>query len=160
MNLDAVSSGLCFWVSMCLYGVFIVTSPRLTAWGNLPEFVRKGVFTVGVMFMWRGANLSALSGTTEGAGHINAEGFLTLISVTYTLTALGVWLLQRKYGPGVLRKILWFEEFATHRPDLVPSVVAEAAILEHAAGVAKPGATVEDYVRTLERTAPPPPLDK
>jgi hypothetical protein len=89
IDLDFLAAVLCGLVAVCLFSLHVLTSPSRRNWMTLPEYVRRGLFATGVLFMLRSVNFTALP--PDGIGHINAEGVLVLVTLAYTVGAITLW---------------------------------------------------------------------
>lgn len=92
MNLDLVAAAMCGWVAVCCFALQAFGHPRHERWMVIPAYVRWGMIATGAMFAVRSVNLWTLPPIeTSAAGHVNREGVLALVALTYLLTALAVW---------------------------------------------------------------------
>jgi hypothetical protein len=130
LNLDLIAGCLCILLSTACFAIHIMTSPKHRVWLNLPEYVRGGIFLTGTLMVFRGINFIGMSDKPiDRLGHINAEGLLPLIVLTYTLTALSVHILRQTYPSRVWDRLRFFEHRASHgvitNETLEGAVVAE-----------------------------------
>jgi hypothetical protein len=92
MNLDPFAAILTGWAAICLFLLYHFSNPRHDRWMNMPGYVRRGLAATGGLFMWRSVNfLTIPPADISPVGHINPEGFIALIALTYTVTALAIW---------------------------------------------------------------------
>lgn len=132
LNLDILASVFCIILAMSCFAIHILTSPRHRVWLNLPEYVRGGIFVTGALMFFRGINFYGLAANpTVPLGHVNIEGLMPLIVLTYTMTALSVHVIRQTYPGRLWDRLRFFESVAKHglrRPDsLQAGVLAEIA---------------------------------
>lgn len=130
MTLDALASLLCGWLALCLFGLHVISSPKRQHWMTLPEYVRRGLLVTGVMFTWRSVNFATLGGHDMEAGHINVEGMMALIAITYTITAVAVWLGRKILPARGWARLSWVERKEREDPQAVPVVLAADEVLD------------------------------
>ncbi|MCR5875184.1 hypothetical protein LRS10_13885 [Phenylobacterium sp. J426] len=94
MILDMVAGALCGAVALGAFSIHVISSRHRRNWMTIPQYVRRGVLLCGVMFTWRSVNFFSIAESAEGLGHINAEGMMALVVITYTIWALAVWLFR------------------------------------------------------------------
>lgn len=134
MTLDAFTGMLCIWMALCFAAAFTFLSRKATKWITAPEYVRIGLVVVSLMFLWRGANLLSLSGSSlPVAGHANAEAAMATISMAYLVTSVSVWIAASVMPNHAWERLAWVKKMLRKTPDRAPILVdpVEAA---HAAG--------------------------
>lgn len=129
-------------MAMSCIVLHILTSPKHKAWLNLPAYVRWGVFFTACLMVYRGMNLFGLSTRPERLGHANIESLLSLIFVTYTITALAVHVISRTYPARLWDRMRFFESVMKCRRDRRPDVLAAGVLAEIAAGNNEHGGVV------------------
>lgn len=114
MIVDAMASLLCFIFAISTFVIHVLSNPRRGNWVNLPPYVRVGFFVSGAAMMFWGVNLAALSGEVPptSPGHINTSGLTALTILTYTLSALAIYVLRRTYPSRVWIRLNHIEHLA------------------------------------------------
>lgn len=143
MSLDAIAGFLCGWLALCAFTLHIVSSPRRRAWMTIPEYVRRGFLVVGVTFTWRSVNFFSVADAEPATlGHINAEGMIALIGLTYLVSAMAWWVFRDVLPNRWWERIEWMRKQAHAMPDAAPVILAqhEVANVARASGVATIGA--------------------
>jgi hypothetical protein len=130
VNLDLIASVLCGWLALCAFGLHVVSSPKRHNWMTLPEYVRRGFLVTGAMFTWRSVNF--ITNGSQDLGHINTEGMMALIAVTYTVTAVAFWVAQRTLPAKVWDRLRWVEHVEREDPGKVPVMMDEAEVVDAA----------------------------
>jgi hypothetical protein len=120
IDLDIPAAILCGVVALCLFTLHIVTSPKRKLWKTPPEHLRRGLLASGVLFMLRSVNFTALPDDGQGLGHINAEGMLLLITLTYTAIAGAVWVVSKIMPAHGWDRLSHAEQRMHEDPDQVP----------------------------------------
>lgn len=148
IDLDLPAAVVCLELATVLFALHVLSSPRRASWMTLPDYVRHGLVVTGAMFLWRGVNFLSIAGSSVPLGHINAEGMMAQLALAYTVTALAVWLYQKRYPVRVWDRLRWVEREEARNPDLAPLLmptaqVADVARLAGAEVATPPGAPVQ-----------------
>ncbi len=129
---DGVGAALCLLTAIAFFGIHVVTSPKRKAWIVLPEYVRRGLWASGALFMIRGFSLTSSDGVA-GNEHIPPLGFLTLMAITWTVCALAVWVVRRHFPEGLWDRFAWAEhQVHTDPQNVVPLVMTKKEVVETA----------------------------
>lgn len=142
-GLDVAAGIFCFIMAASCIVLHILTTPKHKVWLNLPEYVRVGIFFTACLMIYRGMNLVGLSTKPESFGHANVESLLSLVFVTYTITAIAAHVLSRTYPARLWDRMRFFESVmkcrGARKDALAAGVVAEIAADSHGGFVAPPG---------------------
>jgi MFS superfamily sulfate permease-like transporter len=132
MNLDLLAAICCGLMAGCLFALHAISSPKRHNWFTMPEYVRKGLLLTGATLTWRSVNLLTLPQPPAERGHVNAEGMLVTLALTYLIVALTVWAARRYLpGKGWLR-LHWAERVERDHPELALAPVTSEE-MEHLA---------------------------
>lgn len=136
MNLDSLAALLCGWMAVCVFGLHIVSSPKRKHWMTLPEYVRRGLVVTGTMFVWRSVNLATLAPSPPewGPGHINVEGVMAALAMTYMVTSLVVWAWRRHLPGKGWDRAAWVEHELAGSEAKVAVVMTQRELEDHARG--------------------------
>lgn len=154
LNLDILAALLSGWLAMALFALHAISSPKRHNWMTLPEYVRKGLWCTGATFMVRSVNFVTLAPDTGiiEPGHVNAEGMVALIAITYTATALTFWAARRYLPAPLWMRMQWLERAEREHPERIPVPLTPAQIEEVARSE---GIYVNTARRPLENEHPP-----
>lgn len=87
------------------------------------------------MFMVRSVNFFSIAPQMEVLGHINAEGMMALIAMTYTISALAFWMVCKMLPERARRRLEWVEQQERENPDLAPVLMPTPEIAKVAKAV-------------------------
>lgn len=157
MNLDTYAGLLCGVLAISLFSLFIVSSPKRRLWLTIPAYVRGGFLMTGFLMMWRSVNFLSLANSTAPLGHINAEGMMPLLALTYTMTAFSLhWWRRSLPAPGWDR-VEHVQDQMRHGADAVPVMMTgrEVRDVARASGLptTEPGEGAGGVARELRRQA-------
>lgn len=154
--LDLLVSALCGWMAVICFGLFAITSPRRAIWRTWPEYVRKGLLVTGGCFTWRSVNLTSISPTPFGPGHINAEGAMLSLALAYTVTALAYYVGKNHLPERWWERFAWMEHEVTRDPSIIPVMSAPSDLGRigevKGATALPPRAGGVELLRALERS--------
>lgn len=140
-DLDITAGIFCFIMAASCIVLHIMTTPRHKVWLNLPEYVRVGIFFTACLMVYRGMNLIGLSTRPAAYGHANVESLLSLIFVTYTITAITAHVLSRTYPARLWDRMRFLEgvmKCRGHKDRLSTAVLAEIVEQNHGGGFVIP----------------------
>jgi hypothetical protein len=138
LNLDVAAGVLTGWIALALFSLHVISSPRHRTWMTIPEYVRRGFLLTGAMFTWRSVNFFSVAGAAGVfLGHINAEGMMALVSVTYMVSALTWWMFTGLLPNHTWERLQWAEARARSHPETVPLMLTPAEVI----GVSRAGGT-------------------
>lgn len=115
MIADAIASVLCFIFALSCFVIHVLTSKQRKHWCDLPEWLRFGMFMTGASLLYRGVNLAVLSAEypPTSLGHVNMQGLVALLIMTYTFTAFAVYIVRRTFPVRVWDRMKYIEGLAT-----------------------------------------------
>lgn len=157
--LDLLVSFLCGWMAVICFGLHRLTSPTRVIWRTWPEYVRKGLLVTGGCFTWRSVNLTSISPTPFGPGHINAEGAMLSLTLAYTITALAFYVAKNHLPARWWERFAWMEDEVARDPSIIPvmSTAADLGRIGEVTGATAlpPRADGVELLQALERGKQP-----
>ncbi len=128
MNLDHVGSLLCGFCALCVFRLHVITAPKREQWMTVPPYVRLGFLLMGGMFTWRAA--SFWTNPSIELGHLNVEGVMASIALSYTMGALTVWIDMRTLGDLSWSRLAWLEKLLRRNPSLTPVALSPIEVVD------------------------------
>jgi hypothetical protein len=153
LNLDIAAGVLTGWIALALFSLHVISSPRHRTWMTIPEYVRRGFLVTGAMFTWRSVNLFSVAGSDVILGHINAEGMMALISVTYTVSALAWWIFTGLLPARTWERLQWAQRHARDHAETVPLMMTQAEVANVARASGTPTVGPNEGPEAVEREA-------
>jgi hypothetical protein len=125
--LDLISGVLCGWFALCLCFLHVYSSPKSKHWMTFPGYLRFGFVISAAMLMVRSVNYLTLHHDTA-AGHANLVSVAATLTLTYTFTAMSVWLAGRRLLPVIWDRLRWVEHKERENPELIPVLKEPAEV--------------------------------
>lgn len=143
-QIDLATSMLSGIIGLTIFGLFVLSDPKMGIWQNWHHMLRKGVWLTGAFFCW----CAAVPGTI---GHMSPAGVVGLVIIAYTLIVGLTSFAARQMPERWWQRLTWLEKMAPSHPDGSAILVSakEAAQVASASGLP----TVEPY-DGLHSTAP------
>ena len=114
MILDAIASLMCFMTALSVFIIHVLSNPVKRHWIDLPDYVRRGLFCLGGVMLYRAINLAVLANEypPTSPGHMNLESFVVTIFLAYVFTAWSVHILRRTFPVRVYDRLKYIEGLA------------------------------------------------